>query len=222
VETVEHVLAALAGLEIDNCLIQLNMPEPPNCDGSSSEFVSLLQSAEPVIQSAPRLIFTPGELIRVFAQNGSFIEFLPPPVASNSSSYLRIDYHLKYEITSSIPEQTFIYSHSPENFLHAIAPARTFIEEHEIEFLRKQGIGKLTTHHDLVVFGPTGPAGYNTLHFRDEPARHKILDFMGDTALSGMKLCGYIKAFKSGHHLNHQLARILASRAQQHNLQEAA
>jgi UDP-3-O-acyl-N-acetylglucosamine deacetylase len=97
---------------------------------------------------------------------------------------------------------------TPSGFIQDLARCRTFVLEAEVAVLRRQGIGRRTTPADLLVFGPRGPID-NTLRFANEPARHKVLDILGDLALLGGDLCGHVVAYRSGHPLNIELARTL-------------
>jgi UDP-3-O-acyl-N-acetylglucosamine deacetylase len=99
---------------------------------------------------------------------------------------------------------------SPKFFYSEISAARTFVLESEISSLRKMGYGKHLTALDLVVVGRDGILD-NTLRWPDEAVRHKILDCIGDLALSGTSLCGHVTAYRSGHHLNHELAKTIAT-----------
>jgi UDP-3-O-acyl N-acetylglucosamine deacetylase len=209
VTLVEHLLAALAGLRIDNCLIELNGPEPPGLDGSAEGFVSALARAGTVVQTARRPIRTPLTPV-VISAGGATIGLHPA-----AGTELRASYHLDYGVFGPIPRQTFTLDVRPGDFAREVAPCRTFVTEHEADALRTQGIGKHLTPADLVVFGDRGPIG-NRLRFADEPARHKILDMIGDLALCGFDLAGHVVAYRSGHALNVELARALSASAGGH------
>lgn len=206
VTLVEHLLSALAGLKIDNCVIELDGPEPPGLDGSAASFVRVLSRAGTVIQPARRPIRSVTALVLVSA-NGATIALHPATTPG-----LRASYHLDYGPLASIPRQTFTLNVEPAAFTHGVAACRTFVTRAEAEALRTQGIGRHLTAKDLVVFGPHGPIE-NRLRFADEPARHKVLDMLGDLALCGFDLAGHLVAYRSGHALNVELARTLASAA---------
>jgi len=199
VEMTEHLLAAFAGLQIDNCLIQIDAPELPGCDGSALPYAEALLQAEPVEQSAAREVF---QLDQPFLQDDdtAVLNGLP------SESGYRISYELNYGARSPIPVQMADFTITPETFITKIAPARTFVQEQEIAFLRSRGYGKHVTFQDLVVYGADGPID-NTLRAQNECARHKLLDCLGDLALVGCDLQGHIRGFRSGHRHNHELAR---------------
>jgi UDP-3-O-acyl N-acetylglucosamine deacetylase len=203
----EHVLASLAGLHIDNCLVELDGPEPPGLDGSSRGFVDALVSAGAVLQSARRPIYTVTEPVLVCAPGATLALH---PVAHPADTELRISYRLDYGPHAPIPPQLYTVPVAPGTFLHEIAPCRTFLTEREAVALRAQGIGRHLRATDLVVFGARGPIE-NRTRFADEPARHKVLDLIGDLALCGFDLAGHVVAYRSGHTLNVELARTLSA-----------
>src|SRR6202035_698393 len=104
--------------------------------------------------------------------------------------------------------QTYTQLITPEWFADEMAGCRTFLLESEADELRRQGLGARTTAADLLVFGRRGPID-NELRFANEPARHKVLDMIGDLSLLGVDLCGHVVAYRSGHPLNVELARRL-------------
>jgi UDP-3-O-acyl N-acetylglucosamine deacetylase len=211
---VEHVLAALAGLRIDNCYIELNAPEPPGLDGSSRGFVELLHGAGIVPQSVRRAVFTVDEPL-VIAQDGASLAIHPV-----ESDELRISYTLHYPPGSPLGRQAHTQWITPQEFASELAGCRTFIFESEALELRRQGLGAKTRVTDLLVFGPNGPID-NALRFANEPARHKILDLVGDLALFGHDLRGHLVAYRSGHALNVELVRHL-DRLRHHSAAAAA
>ena len=201
---VEHVLAALAGLRIDNCRVELNAPEPPGLDGSARTFVDALLSAGMRLQPARRSVYTVEETL-VVATAGASLALHP------SADDLTVSYFLDYGLGSPIGRQVCTAVVEPGGFAESIAPCRTFILESEAEELRRQGLGSRTTPADLLVFGPRGPIA-NRLRYANEPARHKVLDIIGDLSLLGVDLCGHVTACRSGHPLNVALARTLYER----------
>ncbi len=200
VTLVEHVLAALSGLHIHNCTIVLNGPEPPGLDGSAIGFVRAIRNAGIQIQYALQPIRTVSEPVTV-ARDGACVTLHPA-----QDEQLRISYILNYGNTSPIPRQMVTADITPELFEKDIASCRTFVLEHEARELRAQGVGRGVQAKDLLVFGANGPID-NLLHCADEPARHKILDLVGDLALTGWDLAGHVVAYRSGHGLNVDLAR---------------
>jgi UDP-3-O-acyl N-acetylglucosamine deacetylase len=202
VELTEHVLAALAGLQIDNCLIEIDAAEVPGVDGSCRPFVEELLAAGIVEQSALRSSLRIEQALEVESERGDASVQIRP----HMSEGLVITYHLDYGHSSPIPPQTFTVNVTPETFLQEIAFARTFVLESEVATLKAAGYGQRVTEKDLLVYGEDGVIG-NTLRAVDECVRHKILDAIGDFALLGCDLKGHITAWRSGHHLNQQLAQ---------------
>lgn len=206
VEMVEHVLAALAGLQIDNCTVELDAAETPGCDGSSRAFVDALAAAGIVVQDRPRAVLVIQRPITV--REGPATLTAHPGAAG-----LILSYHLDYGRQTPIGSQSLFLDLSPESFRDELAPSRTFLLEAEAEALRRQGIGARTTEADLLIFGPDGLIG-NQLRYPDECVRHKILDMVGDLALLGRDLVGHVVAHRSGHHLNAELVRGLLRAAE--------
>lgn len=216
VDLIEHVMAALAGLHIDNCLVQLNAAEPPGCDGSALAFVEALMSTEFVEQNAVRPCVSVDRLLRVSDDSGRCDVTARPLTAASSASaessecdgHLTISYQLDYGPQSPIPPQAKTISVTPTSFVNELAFARTFVLESEAQALRAQGYGRRTTAQDLLVFGDDGVID-NRLRAPDECARHKLLDCVGDFALLGCDVCGHFSAVRSGHRLNRAIIRRL-------------
>jgi UDP-3-O-acyl N-acetylglucosamine deacetylase len=200
---VEHVLAALAGLKIDNCSIELDACEPPGLDGSSQAFVAGLIDAGCAVQAARRAIWAVDEPVTV-AQDNATLTIYPP-----DGPGLRLSYLLDYGPGCPIDRQRYTLDVTPDGVMAEVAACRTFLLESEAIEFRRQGLGARLTPEDLLVFGPHGPIS-NRLRFANEPARHKVLDVLGDLSLFGADLCGHVVAYRSGHPLNVQLVRTLA------------
>jgi UDP-3-O-acyl N-acetylglucosamine deacetylase len=206
VSLVEHVLAALAGLRIDNCQVELNAPEPPGLDGSAHLFATALLEAGIVRQGSPRPVYRVDHAVVLSAGQASLA--LHPPTDDPDVPGFYATYFLDYGMPSPIGRQVHTQAVTPGGFLRHLAGCRTFILESEADELRRQGLGSRTTPADLLVFGPRGPIG-NRLRFANEPARHKVLDLIGDLSLLGADLCGHVVACRSGHPLNVELVRTL-------------
>jgi UDP-3-O-acyl N-acetylglucosamine deacetylase len=202
---VEHVLAALAGLKIDNCSIEICAPEPPGLDGSSKAFVAELTAAGCVLQPARRPIWAVDEPVTVESE-GATLSLYPP-----DGSGLKVSYLLDYGPRCPIDRQGYTLQVAPDRVMAEVAGCRTFLLDSEAIAFRGQGLGERLTPADLLVFGPRGPIG-NRLRFSNEPARHKVLDVLGDLSLLGADLCGHVVAYRSGHPLNVELVRTLAAR----------
>lgn len=206
VEMVEHVMAALAGLQIDNCLIEIDAPDTPGLDGSSLAYVQALTAAGTTLLNRPRVVL---EIDRPVAVREGATTLVAQPVAG---PVLELVYHLEYPPEHPIGSQKFELAVSPEAFRDELAGSRTFLLEAEARELRRAGIGKRATEADLLVFGPAGPLG-NSLRHPDECARHKVLDLVGDLALLEMDVHGRLIAHRSGHQQNASLVRLLAEMA---------
>jgi len=202
VEMVEHVMAALAGLQIDNCEVWVDEAEMPGCDGSAQPFVEALASAGVVEQAAlrPRLVV---RNITRLGNDESWVEARP-----TTSDSMSVKFRLDYGSGNAIGRQTLQLVVNPESFCRELAPCRTFVLQEEAEWLVSRGLGKRATHQNLLVFDKDGPVN-NELRFRDECVRHKALDLVGDLALAGCDLVGHFIAHRSGHRLNAELVRAL-------------
>lgn len=198
--TIEHIMSALCGLGIDNAMIEIDGPEAPIMDGSSMKFVSSLFAAGIVIQHRPRKALRIVEAVEI-EENGKKAAFVPGNMPVYTFS---IDFP-----GTAIGRQDLTFEHvGAEAYATLIAGCRTFARLEEIEFLRSKGLIKggsldnaLVVDKDRVVNGP--------LRFTDEFVRHKILDAMGDAALSGHMLIGHFISSRGGHALTNKLLRKL-------------
>jgi UDP-3-O-[3-hydroxymyristoyl] N-acetylglucosamine deacetylase len=207
VEMVEHILAALYGLSIDNCEIWVDGPEMPGCDGSSQPFVAALDAVGVVEQGALRRQLVVAEITRV-GDDDCWIEARPLPAGR-----LSVKYKLDYGQNNPIGKQAIEVPISAASFRQELAPARTFIFQEEADWLRQRGLGTRVTNQDLLVFGPDGVLD-NELRFDNECVRHKALDLLGDLSLAGCDLAGQFTAYKSGHRLNAELVKVLLKEGQ--------
>ena len=226
IQTSEHVLAALVGLEVDNCIMELNASEPPIMDGSSKFFVQAIEEAGITEQETPREEYVVKEVISyVDEETGSEIIVMP---ADNYQVTTMVDFGTKV-----LGTQNASLKHISE-FKTEIANARTFSFLHEIEMLLDNGLikggdlnnaivyvdkelspntmDKLRTAFgkDTISVKPNGVLDNLTLHFPNEAARHKLLDVIGDLALVGTRIRGKVIANKPGHHVNTQFAKKLS------------
>lgn len=193
--TVEHLMAALSMLGIDNCRIEMDSPEPPVTDGSSGVFAELILEAGRKIQDAPRKVYA---LDRAFAvhQDDRYICILP--YDGYRISFTSINPH------PLLGTQYYDIELTEENFLKEIAPARTVAFMHEVEQMKKMGLGLGGNTDNVVVFDNTGIL--SETRFDNELIRHKILDVIGDLYLLG-HIKAHIVAVKTGHAFNAELAR---------------
>jgi UDP-3-O-[3-hydroxymyristoyl] N-acetylglucosamine deacetylase len=207
VEMVEHIMAALAGMQIDNCEVWVDQAEMPGCDGSCLPFVEALQEAGVVEQNAVRPVHRVHECVRI-GGGDSWIEARPGPPGKTI-----LQYELDYGGGSPIGRQSLEILLNPRYFRFNLAPSRTFLLEREAAAIQDRGLGLRATFRDLLVFAADGPID-NQLRFPDECVRHKISDMIGDLALAGCDLWGRFVAYRSGHRLNAELVRAVLD--QQH------
>ena len=202
VEMVEHVLAALHGLQIDNCEVWVDRPEMPGVDGSCLPFLTALEAVGLIDQTAPRAQLRVDRVLRVGDEH-AWLEARP----ARGEGY-SIESSIDYGAGSAIGRQSLWIDVTRDRFRSALAGARTFILAEEAEWLRRQGLGTRVTARDLLVFGADGPID-NPLRFPDECVRHKTLDVIGDMALAGGDLVGHFVTHCSGHRLNGELVKRL-------------
>lgn len=207
VEMVEHVMAALAGLQIDNCEVWVNRPELPGCDGSSQMFVDALDRAGIVEQNAKRSQLIVTDVTRV-GNEEAWVEARP-----SKTGGLSVKYRLDYGSDSPIGRQLLELDITPSSFRRELATARTFLLQEEADWLRSRGLGTRVTYSDVLVFGPEGPID-NPLRFEDECVRHKMLDLIGDLALAGCDIVGQFVARRGGHRMNAELVRAVLAEGQ--------
>jgi len=196
--TVEHLLAALAGLNVDNVYVELNGPEVPIMDGSAYSFVSRIMECGIVKQE----------------KAVSYIKIQSPIVVVEGHSQIaitpyegtRITYRLFYT-HPAFGEQKMGMDISTTSFLNELAPARTFGFLRDVEMLKSRGLAQGGSLDNAIVLGEHEVINGNMLRFKDEFVRHKILDAVGDLSLIGLPIYGHIIANKSGHTLHIKLLR---------------
>lgn len=188
--TCEHLLSALRGVGIDNCFIELDNIEIPIMDGSSENFVELLEQAGVEEQDSPRHILKILEKVE-FEQGDRKMSVEP-------SDKFEIECVIDFK-HPFIEKQSFHFVSENGSFGRDIAAARTFGFTEEIEMLRKANLALGGSLDNAIVLTPEGMLNEGPLRFKDEFVRHKILDIIGDLALLGMPILGKVKAEKSGH-----------------------
>lgn len=208
IETVEHCLATVIALEIDNLIIEVAGPELPALDCSSAEYFKVLKRAGLVEQQAKSKEFIISDPISVTAGDACIYAL---PYADDR---LNITYDLDYTGHIGIGRQIFSCRITPEGFEKNLAPARTFLLEAEAKQFQARGTGTHLGPRDILVINSEGPIK-NSFRFPNECVRHKIVDLIGDLALVGRAVIGRIVAYKSGHSLNQQLVRKLYEAAEQ-------
>ncbi|MDO4626015.1 MAG: UDP-3-O-acyl-N-acetylglucosamine deacetylase [Pasteurellaceae bacterium] len=207
ISTVEHLNAALAGLALDNLIIEVDAPEIPIMDGSASPFVYLLLDAGIEEQDAPKKFIRVKQKIRVedgdkwaeIAPHNGFrlgftIDFQHPAISKKVSHY-ELDF-------------------SAQNFVQKISRARTFAFMKDIEYLQSQGLALGGSLDNAIVLDNYRVLNEDGLRFNDELVRHKMLDAIGDLFMCGYNIIGDFKAYKSGHGLNNKLLRALLDNQQ--------
>ena len=198
--TVEHLMSALAGIGIDNAVIDITGGEVPILDGSSGSFVYLLQSAGVVEQSAAK----------------RFLRILKPVEIREGDKWVRLEPHFGFKVSFEIEfgqaaidatGQRIEIDFAETSYVREIARARTFVMAHEVELLRAHGLALGGSLDNAIVVDEHRVLNRDGLRYRDEFAKHKALDAIGDLYLIGHPILGAYQARKSGHALNNQLVR---------------
>ncbi|MBU1010834.1 MAG: bifunctional UDP-3-O-[3-hydroxymyristoyl] N-acetylglucosamine deacetylase/3-hydroxyacyl-ACP dehydratase [Bacteroidetes bacterium] len=225
VYTIEHVMAALTGMGIDNALVELNMEETPIRDGSARYFVEALQKAGIQEQEAERDYLVIEKEIRLVNEEKGFEMVISP--------YDGFKVDVKIDYGTEVLNIQYASLENLNDFNHEIAPCRTFVFLHELEFLLKNNLIKGGDLSNAIVFvnrkvsqeeldrlaelfnkprvkvKDEGILNNLDLHFDNEPARHKLLDVVGDLSLLGKRIKGHITAYRPGHYANTEFARLI-------------
>ncbi len=200
VQTVEHVLSALAGMGVDNAIIEMNANEPPIGDGSAKPYLDLIKNAGIAAQDVPRPYYEITEPIHLETKSGSLMTIVP-------------DSTFRVSCTQVGPEGRFTQFYSteitPAIYEKEIAPARTFVFYEDVKPLMDKGLIKGGSLENAVVVRGESVLSKEPLRFRDEFARHKVLDIVGDLSLFGRAIKGHVIAVKPGHGPNTDLARAI-------------
>ena len=199
VDTVEHLLAACGGLGLDNLTVEISGVEMPGMDGSAAPFVELFQQAGIVEQRPLARIFKLSEPVYVQSGEASLIA-LP-----REEEGLSLQYIASFDQEPEVSGGTVRCVVTPESFEAEVASARTFCLASEVEALQAAGLGKGATRENTVVLGDPE----TVMRLPDEPARHKLLDILGDLQLLGAGLQAQVIATRSGHKMNAELVRKL-------------
>ena len=227
IHTVEHALAAVTGLQIDNVLIELNSKEPPVMDGSAKDFVDALLDAGPMYQNKKRKVLVINRAVNYTDYYRDIdIHVIP-------SDRFRVTFLVEYPLPALGTQYEAIYN-MEEDFAVEVAPARTFCFLSEVEMLREQGLIKggaldnalvivdkeidkneIERLRDLfgieedIIHGVNGVLNGKVLRFKNEPVRHKTLDLIGDLALLGFPIKGHVTAARAGHASNVEFVKKL-------------
>ncbi|HKY33767.1 MAG TPA: UDP-3-O-acyl-N-acetylglucosamine deacetylase [Candidatus Polarisedimenticolia bacterium] len=196
ISTVEHLMAALRGLGVDNAVVRLSGDEVPIMDGSAAPFVFLLKEAGLKDLGVPRRSIVLNRPIGVV--DGDREVTLYP------ADHFRITYTIDFP-HAAIGRQTISRTVDERTFVNQLAPARTFCLLKDVQALRARGLALGGSLLNAVVVGDAGPL--NPLRFQDEFVRHKALDLIGDLALLGYPLAGHVVAYKAGHEMHARLLR---------------
>jgi len=209
IRTVEHLLSALAGLGIDNARIEIDGPELPLLDGSALVWAQAIVEAGRQVQPAPQV----QPILQVplsVTQGDAFVAAMPSPK-------LRFTYGIEFDLSaignqwhSWCPGTASLSTAPVDSYLQDIAPARTFGLAHQIEYLQAQGLIRGGSLENALVCGPEGWIN-PPLRFSNEPARHKLLDLIGDLSLVGALPTAHYVAFKASHQLHTQFVRSLVA-----------
>ena len=227
IHTVEHALAAVTGLQIDNVLIELNSKEPPVMDGSAKDFVDALLDAGPIFQNKKRKVLVINRAVNYTDYYRDIdIHVIP-------SDRFRVTFLVDYPLPALGTQYEAIYN-MEEDFAVEVAPARTFCFLSEVEMLREQGLIKggaldnalvivdkeidkneierlrhLFGIEETIIHGVNGVLNGKVLRFKNEPVRHKTLDLIGDLALLGFPIKGHVTAARAGHASNVEFVKKL-------------
>src|SRR6266576_301651 len=201
VHTVEHVLAALSAMGVDNAIVEMDANEPPIGDGSAQPYVDVIKRAGVATQDAPRSFFDVRDTMHVESKTGALLVLLP-------------DDKFRISCTQAGPNNQFTQFLSleltPSIFEREIAPARTFVFYEDVQPLMDKNLIKGGSLENAIVVRGEAVLSKEPLRFVDEFVRHKILDIIGDLALVGRRIRGHVVAVKPGHAVNAELARALA------------
>jgi UDP-3-O-[3-hydroxymyristoyl] N-acetylglucosamine deacetylase len=202
VGTIEHLMAALAGCEIDNAIVEIDGPEVPAMDGSAAPFVTLIQRAGTVVQDRPRRAIKVLKPVRVNG-DGAAAELLPDHGFSMS---FEIDFD-----NPVIRQQDIQVGFEPDTFHIELSPARSFCLLDEVDRMRAAGLAQGGSLDNAVVISGDRVLNEGGLRFADEPVRHKLLDAFGDLYLAGGPIIGHFHGTRSGHsHTRRLLAALFA------------
>ncbi|CAG8998686.1 MAG: UDP-3-O-acyl-N-acetylglucosamine deacetylase [Candidatus Celerinatantimonas neptuna] len=204
IATVEHLLSAIAALGLDNVIIEVDAPEVPIMDGSSSPFVFLLQSAGIEEQNALKRFIRIKETVRVEGDEGKWAELRPNPAG------FKIDFTIDFQHpVISGRNQSISMDFDGVKFVKELSRARTFCFLRDVEFMQSRNLALGGGLDNAIVLDDYRIMNEEGLRYEDEFVRHKVLDAIGDLFLTGHAILGHLSAYKSGHALNNQLARQL-------------
>ena len=198
VSTIEHIMACLAGLSIDNVVVEIDNHETPIMDGSAAKFTQMIKAAGIARQDAPRMYFAVKSPITL-EKDGKSVHLMP-------ADHFKITCTIAFD-NPIIGNQTFSLDVTEKTFEKEICRARTFGFLHELETMKFYGLAKGGSLDNAVVIHENTVMNEGGLRYPDEFVRHKILDCIGDFSLLGMPIIGHAILYKSGHHFNHEFLK---------------
>lgn len=201
VGVIEHLMAAIAGAQIDDLIVALDGPEPPILDGDALSYFRLIEEAGKREQPGVRKAIKVVKPLAVTIKDAQ-IRLLP----ARGPEY---SFHLDYSNTRAVGKQSYTMTFTRENFAQEIAPARTFGFMHELEALNKMGLARGASLTNTIAIDGDNVVNKDLMRFPDEFVRHKILDAIGDMALAGGPLIARFEGVKSGHATNNAALRTL-------------
>ena len=202
VTTIEHLMAALAIMEIDNALIQVDGPEIPIMDGSAEPFINLMAEAGIHEQNSPRRTLRILKEVSVEGKNNSWVSLKP-------SAKFALDFKIDFNGREGMSVQQLLFSGSTTRMREEISRARTYGFFEDVEQLRAAGLAQGGSLDNAVVINQGEIMNDGGLRYHDECVRHKILDAIGDLYLAGAPICGFYQAYNGGHGLNNKLLHAL-------------
>jgi|TARA_S200000501_G_scaffold233257_1_gene218827 UDP-3-O-[3-hydroxymyristoyl] N-acetylglucosamine deacetylase len=200
ISTIEHLLSAIAGLGVDNCLVKVDGPEVPIMDGSSSPFVFLIQSAGLEDQNSLKKFIKVKKEVTV-TRDDAYATIKP---FDGFKVSFKVDFD--HPVHKKLPSESII-DFSSTSFVKEVCRARTFGSMSEAEFLKSKNLALGASVSNAIVFGEEDILNDEGLRFNDEIVKHKMLDAIGDLYLLGGNLIGEFSGYKSGHELNNKLLR---------------
>lgn len=203
VSTIEHLMAALSVLQIDNLLVDINNQEMPIMDGSAQPFFEEILKVGTATQDAPRPVLQVLKEVHFEDDKGNHVKLSPAK-----------DFQVRFEIefpSKIVGRQVFDDVVSHNNFAELIAPCRTFCERHQVEYLKSVGLAKGGSLDNAVVLDGDSVLNEGGFRLQNECVNHKVIDAIGDLYTSGHQIIGRLDAFKTGHYHNNEILKVLFS-----------
>ena len=212
VSTIEHIMATLYALEIDNAVIEVNNPEVPIMDGSAKVFYEMLKDEKIVEQAAKRKYLKVLKPVEFTDDKGNYVKLKP-------CDELKIKFVIDFP-SKIVGHQEFEGVINTENFAEEIAPARTFCEKYQVDYLRSIGLIKGGSLENAVVLDGETILNEGGFRVQNECVNHKTLDCIGDMFTSGYRLLADVEAFHSGHYHNNEVLKKLFANERNYQIVE--